>query len=309
MSINLSVADLEAVLAVNRHGSFRAAADQLCITQPSVSARVQHAEAILGVTLFHRTTRKVVATEQGRRLCDYAGRALYDLTVLAANFRGEAQLRAGKVTVGTTPTLAATLTSDVIGAFERRFPNIEVTMLDDFFGRSLDRLVTGEADFAVTPSLGIGPRLELEEIGQEEVVLVAPKGHRLVAKSRCELRATLGEALVAVTSQTALSELVAGAYAAQGLVMPPALVTQHSLSAVALARRTNRFTFVPRQVLDLLDMSDLGVARVAPNGLFRPICLVTARERALQPSARALMNAFRQHAAASLLSGKTHPLP
>ena len=296
MSINLSVAELEAVLAVRRHGSFRAAAEQLFITQPSVSARVQHAEAILGVVLFHRTTRKVVPTAQGVRLCEYAERALYDLTMLAATFKDESQLRAGKVIVGTTPTLAATLTAEVIGAFGARFPEVAVTLLDDFFGRSLDRLLTGEADFAVTPSLGHGPRLALEQIGQEEVVVVAPKGHPVVKRNRCELRTTMSEAVVLVSSQTALSELIARAYAAQGLVMPASVVTQHSLSAVALAKSTNRFTFLPKRIVGLLDMRDLSVARVAPQGLFRPICLATAPERALQPAARALMDEFRKHA-------------
>ena len=108
MAINIGIADLEAVLAVRRCGSFRAAAEALSITQPSVSARVQHAEALLGVVLFHRTTRKVSATPQGERLCEYAERALYDLKMLTAMFRDEAQLRAGKILVGATPTLSAT---------------------------------------------------------------------------------------------------------------------------------------------------------------------------------------------------------
>lgn len=300
MSINLSVADLEAVLAVQSNGTFRAAAQALFITQPSVSARIQHAEAILGVVLFNRTTRKVTPTEHGLRLCEYAERALFDLKMLTTAFKDESQLRAGKVIVGTTPTLAATLTAEVIGAFGLRYPDIEVTLLDDFFGRSLDRLQTGEADFAVTPSLSIGPRLALEEIGQEEVVLVAPKGHRVVRRDRCELSATLGEGLVLVSSQTALSELIARAYAAQGLVMPAAVVTQHSLSAVALAKSTHRFTFIPRQLLRLLNLTELGVAHVAPQRLYRPICLATSRERALQPAARALMEVFRKQAVPAL---------
>ena len=300
MSINLGIADLEAVLAVRRHASFRAAAQELFITQPSVSSRIQHAEAILGVTLFQRTTRKVVPTEQGLRLCDYAERALYDLTVLAATFKDESKLRSGKVIVGDTPTLAATLAAEVIGTFGRRFPNIKVALIDDFFGRSLDRLITGEADFAVTPSLGIGPRLALEEIGREEVVIVAPNDHRLVKRDRCDLRATLGEAVVLVSSQTSLWELIAHAYAGQGLVMPAAVVTQHSLSAVALAKNTGRFTFLPSGVLSLLDLRGFGVARVAPSRLYRPICLASARERVLQPAARALMDEFRKHAKAAL---------
>jgi DNA-binding transcriptional LysR family regulator len=296
MSINLGVADLEAVLAVRRHASFRAAAQELFITQPSVSSRIQHAEQILGVALFHRTTRKVVPTAHGERLCEYAERMLYDLKVLAANFKDESQLRAGKVIVGATPTLAATLAAEVIGAFRQRHPGIEVVLMDDFFGRSLDRLLTGEADFAVTPSLDIGPRLALEEIGREEVVVAAASDHPLVRRARCNLQATLGHALVMVSSQTALSQLVARAYAAEGLLMPQAAVTQHSLSAVALAINTGQFTFLPKRLLQVLRQEGLGTARVASAGLFRPLCLVTARERALQPAAEALMDEFRQHA-------------
>ena len=47
--INIGPRDIEAILAVARHGSFRAAAAELGIAQPSVSARVRHAEDVLGV--------------------------------------------------------------------------------------------------------------------------------------------------------------------------------------------------------------------------------------------------------------------
>jgi DNA-binding transcriptional LysR family regulator len=292
------------VLAVRRCGSFRAAAEALSITQPSVSARVQHAEALLGVALFHRTTRKVSSTQQGERLCEYAERALYDLRMLTATFRDESSLRGGKVLVGATPTLAATLCAEVIGAFASRRPGVEVQIVDDFFGRSLDRLITGEADFAVTPSISAGAQIELEQIGQEEIVVLARKGHRLVKKRECDLRSTLAAAAVFVSSQSSLSELVHGTYAAQGLVAPSAVTTQNQLSAIAIVLHSDRFTFVPKGVLKVLNLDELATSRLGRNGLFRPICLARARERVVQPGAQALMEAFREK-----LASKSGTLP
>ena len=66
--INLSPADLDAFVAVAETGSFRQAAQTLGVSQPTISARIRHLEAVLGVRLFHRTTRRVVITDAGERL-------------------------------------------------------------------------------------------------------------------------------------------------------------------------------------------------------------------------------------------------
>ena len=84
--LNLSLRDLEAVLAVARCNSFRGAAAELGLTQPSVSARVRHLEDVLGVRLFNRTTRHVSLTPNGERLAQRAEQALVDLRALAQEF-------------------------------------------------------------------------------------------------------------------------------------------------------------------------------------------------------------------------------
>ena len=57
--INLMPGDLDAFLTVAQTNSFRESAEILGISQPSVSSRIQHLEAVLGVRLFERTTRRV----------------------------------------------------------------------------------------------------------------------------------------------------------------------------------------------------------------------------------------------------------
>ena len=58
--------DLYAFLALSEHGSFRYAAEAICISQSALSRRIEKLETALGVRLFERTTRRVTLTQTGR---------------------------------------------------------------------------------------------------------------------------------------------------------------------------------------------------------------------------------------------------
>lgn len=89
--INLSPADLDAFVAVAETGSFRQAAQTLGVSQPTISARIRHLEAVLGVRLFHRTTRRVVITDAGERLRGRVERMVLETRALLREFREEAR--------------------------------------------------------------------------------------------------------------------------------------------------------------------------------------------------------------------------
>ena len=63
--MSFDLPDLRAFIAVAKHGSFRAAADELHLSQPALSRRIEKLESALGVRLFNRTTRKVDLTTVG----------------------------------------------------------------------------------------------------------------------------------------------------------------------------------------------------------------------------------------------------
>ena len=74
-----SLSDFDAVLAVGRLGSFRAAALDLGMSTSALSSAVAKLETQLGVRLFNRTTRSVALTEAGRRFVDELGPAVRDI--------------------------------------------------------------------------------------------------------------------------------------------------------------------------------------------------------------------------------------
>jgi LysR family transcriptional regulator, carnitine catabolism transcriptional activator len=91
--INLSPSDLEAFLAVAESGSFSKSAVALGLSQPAISARIKHLEDVLGVILFHRTSRRVAISDSGERLRIRLERTMGELRTLLKEFDAEASLR------------------------------------------------------------------------------------------------------------------------------------------------------------------------------------------------------------------------
>lgn len=292
--LNLSPADLEAVLAVARHGSFRAASLVLNLSQPSVSSRVRHAEDVLGVKLFHRTTRRVSITAHGERLCTLAERALADLRAVVQEFRDEEQLKRGRVTLGAAPTIAGTLLPATLVRFRQRWPGVEVILRDDFFGRVLDRVLTGDVDLVVTPFQHADARFDFVPLFRDEILLLARAGHPLLARRRVEIEEIAPYGVVTMPPQSAHWGLIADAFAARGLAFEPAFQTQHVLSIISMVKSGFAVGFLPEVLVPMLDMTELGTARIGRAGLYRQICLTTAHGRSLSPAAQALHDTLRK---------------
>lgn len=290
--INLDVGDLEAVLAVAQTGSFRAAADILHLTQPSISARVQHAEDILGVKLFHRTTRKVTITDHGKLLCARAEHTISELRLLVKDFKDEAQLKRGRVVLGATATVAATVVPEVVRQFRMKWPGVEIILRDDFFGRSLERLTSGEVDFAIVPQQKADSRYTFETLCMDEILLVAPTGHALLREDWVDIARVAEYPLLTMPQQTAMWGLIADAFAARNIAFEPAFQTQHMMSVIAMIKAGFGVAFMPRRIISMLNMGEIGMARVGREGLYREICLVTDAGRAIQPATGALMSSF-----------------
>ena len=146
----VTVTQLSAFLAVFRHGSVTGAAEELVVTQPSVSAAVAALERELGVDLTERVGRSIRPTAAGEAYARYAADVLALLK--------EGSEVAGEVAKGETAPLRVTavttageyLLPPLLHAFQEREPTIEVTVhvgnREEVFGR----LEAHEADVAIS---------------------------------------------------------------------------------------------------------------------------------------------------------------
>jgi DNA-binding transcriptional LysR family regulator len=174
-------ADLELVVAIARAGSLSAASRELHIAQPPLSRRLQHLEREVGAALFLRGRHGATPTAVGRSLVDAAQIALTAIARAEQDAADAAAGRAGRLTIGVTPTLGAVLLPAVLAAFRRTHPDVRLELISSGDSASLRRQAgAGEIDIAVA-ALGTQhePNTSVALTGEQRFVLIAPSDLRL----------------------------------------------------------------------------------------------------------------------------------
>ena len=132
--------ELEAVLAVARHRSFRAAATELGVSTSALSHAVAALESRIGVRLFNRTTRSVSLSEAGTQFVDSVAPALSTIRGAierAGSFRDTVS---GTLRINTSAG-AATQAMPLFIAFLQRYPDVKLDIVTE--GRLIDIVVEG----------------------------------------------------------------------------------------------------------------------------------------------------------------------
>jgi len=134
--------------AVAEAGSFTAAAAQLRLSQPSLSAAVARLETEFGVALLTRTGRGVAPTAAGRHLLRTGMHVLGEADDLAAALRRFGEGVAGTLTIAAAPVLMWHRIPTLLRAFAGETPDVEVRLLDPPPWQAIELLRQRAADLA-----------------------------------------------------------------------------------------------------------------------------------------------------------------
>jgi LysR family hydrogen peroxide-inducible transcriptional activator len=178
-----SIRQLECLVAVADHGSFRKAATSLGISQPALSAQVQGVEALYGVQVFERDRRSVLITPAGEEI---VGRAREALTAVdsvgdAARRRGEPLV--GQLRFGVIPTIAPYWLPALLPAVRAKYPRLELILREEQTHRLLAQLGAGQLDVAML-AIPIAGDFTTAEIAREAFVVAAQRGAPILEKRR-----------------------------------------------------------------------------------------------------------------------------
>ena len=116
-------------VAVVHAGGVTAAAQRLGVAQPTVSAHMKYLkQRFPGIDLLERTDRRLVPTEAGQTLLDYATRILEKLDELERAMDGRANGAEGSLAIGASLTSGERLLPDYIAQFVATHPNVRIEM-------------------------------------------------------------------------------------------------------------------------------------------------------------------------------------
>jgi DNA-binding transcriptional LysR family regulator len=140
---------LRAFHLLAHHLSFARAAEALFITPSGLSVSIRELERQLGFRLFDRTTRQVKLTPRGRELLEITRPALATLDEAVSRFERAEQTKARRITVGTTPWVAANVLPPAVKAFQEVRPDLRVGIFDGTISAIARRVEAGKLDFGL----------------------------------------------------------------------------------------------------------------------------------------------------------------
>lgn len=171
----LSIHKLEVFLKVAELKSVSNAAEHLHIAQPVVSAHIKSLSEKLGVKLIERDGRRIVLTDDGQQVFQWAQDIIIRTQELERVLADTHQGLAGKAIVGASMTLGSYVLPGILSSIQPSYPHGDISV--DVMAPSLvtEAVRQGECDFAFSM---LGPQheifgLEVERVRDEHLVLVA----------------------------------------------------------------------------------------------------------------------------------------
>jgi DNA-binding transcriptional LysR family regulator len=183
----MEIHQLRYFVAVADEGSFSRAAAKVRVAQPSLSQQIRKLEAEVGQPLFDRLPRSVVLTEAGRCLIDYARQILASIGDARRSVDELKDEVSGRLAVGSIPTIAPYILPELVGKFQKYYPEVSLEIVEDVTDGIARRVEAGELDVALASTCQQSPTLRRESLGNEPLLVLVPEGHPLAKKALVEL--------------------------------------------------------------------------------------------------------------------------
>ncbi|WP_399096062.1 transcriptional regulator CynR [Streptomyces sp. BBFR2] len=236
---------LRYLLAVAEQGNFTRAAEELHISQPTLSQQIKQLERTLGVQLLDRTGRTVRLTDAGAVYTDHARRALRDLAAAERAVHDVQDLSRGHLRLGVTPTFSAYLVGPLTAELHARHPGVRLTLAELTQDRIEAALLADELDLGIAFAGTHLPGVTATALFTETLSLVTGAPHTRAASGPVPVHALSEEQLALLSADFATRGHI-DSYFARHRATPRIAVEANSVQALTeIVRRTGLATVLP----------------------------------------------------------------
>ena len=259
----MQLAQLEALVAAARTGSFSQAASELFVTQPALTARIQNLERDVGVQLLVRGRHGARLTAAGRALLPFAQRALDAVAdgrlLLAEVERGAT----GQLAIGGAPAVSTYVLPAILERFHALHPGVQLIVRTGHSEEILELVLREHVQIGLVRELE-HPDITATPLYDDELVLVTPPRHPFAARDEVGLAEIAGEDLVMFDRTSSYHELTSGLFRSAGVIPRTPMELDNIESAKKMVQQGLGVALLPLiAVADEFAAGTLGTARIA----------------------------------------------
>ncbi|MER6951595.1 transcriptional regulator CynR [Nonomuraea sp. NPDC000554] len=274
---------LRYLIAVAEHGNFTRAAEDLRVSQPTLSQQIKQLERAVGAQLLDRSGRSVRLTDAGEAYVHYARRALRDLRAAERAVLDVADLSRGSLRLAVTPTFTAYLIGPLIAEMHARHPGITLDVKEMTQDRIEAGLLADELDLGIAFHDQHLPGISGTALFMETLSLVVSADHPAGERPRPMPARDLTRHRLALLSGEFATRGHIDAYFRRQRVSPRIVVEANSIQAlIEIVQRSSAATVLPDAIThDHPSLSPLPLTPALPT---RTVTLLR-RENAYQSAA------------------------
>ena len=216
MTEPIQMTQLEAFAAIARLESISAAAEELVISQPAVTARLQGLERELGSRLFVRSRAGTRLTDAGRMLLPHVDRAL---AAVATGRRAVAEVVAGtggRLTIGAAPAISTYVLPAMLHTFQAEHPRVQLSVRSGHSEEVLELVLRQEVELGLMRPIPHAD-VSVTPLYEDPLVLVVPRGHAFGARGEILMAQIASEHLILFDRTSSFHELTSSIFRQAGI--------------------------------------------------------------------------------------------
>lgn len=291
--MNINARQLQSFLRVAESGSFTEAAEQLHMTQPSLSHQIRQLEHMLRIKLFERTTRRVMLTEAGSAFLPAAERILNRLESAVRDMHNLAEGQTGRVSFAALLTVGASLIPAAMAEFQRQYPNVTLEYLEESDEPIYQQVNNGDIDFGI----GAMPR-QVDEIiftpiYKDYLYFVCSPRHPLAKSREVSWHDIVQSPFIAMKTGTSMRSLMEQGFAISQTPMQPVQTAIYQSTILGMVACDLGVSVVPSSMKLMFERNDVCLIPIKER-LYRDIGLMVAQNRPLSKAAQELVDVILQ---------------
>ncbi len=184
---------LETFCRVASLKSFSKAAEDLFLTQPTVSGHILSLEQSLSLRLFDRTSREVRPTKAGEVFLRYASKILSSRQDLLNALSEFSEGIRGELFLGASTIPGEYILPGLVGDFKKGHPHFILSLKIADTKEIIQDVLQDDVEFGMIGAKLDHPSLHFEKYEEDEIIVVASTGHRLAREKRVDVEELLSE--------------------------------------------------------------------------------------------------------------------
>lgn len=290
---SLKLRQLEYFLAAAKSLHFSNAANELFVSQPTLSQQIAELEEQIGTPLFDRKGKAAVTlTEAGKTFRAYATRAIAELSAGCVALDELQGLKRGRLRIGVSQSFVRKLLPPILGEFVSAYPNVELSVTELTAAEIEDGLAASLLDIGIAFAPAVLEETVLEPILEERLMLVMRSTQRLASFNPIRMSELHGQPMAMLSTSYSTRKMIDGFLKLAGA--SPRVICETNSIAVLLGMAANSdvLAIIPEGAVS--PSADLAISALSEPSPVRVSALLWSRHNFRTSSANAFAELLRR---------------